>query len=279
MIGGDAIGPELVELGLELGDEVVCELLLGAAAAVGVEVRGRQVVDRVVDVVEAGDAVAGLAPDRDGGEGRAVVGVDPADDVTTVGLTAGVPVELDRAVGDVDRGRAPGRQVHVVQVARRQLGELLAQETGRDVGHVDERVGVGELSHLLGDGIGHLVATESDVRAPHPADGVEVATAVAVDQLGTGTSGDRQDVVGEVGVERLVRVEEVASVAFDDLARRARRCAGRHGGHPPIVAGGGCRTLRPWRRRTSSASRSRWKPRGGRSRSPARTRCCSRSSA
>jgi hypothetical protein len=119
----------------------------------------------------------------------------------------------------------------VVQITRSELGEAGGELHRGHVRHVDERVGVREVAHLRGDRVGHLVAPEPDVRAPHATDCIEVLAAVVVDEAGTRTTGDRQHVVGPEGVEALIRMEQVAAVEFDDRA-------GVEIGHPPTLRRG-----------------------------------------
>ena len=226
------VGPaHPVDRRLELGDEVVGELLLATSGTEAVVIRRREVVDPVVEVVEPGDPVARLATDGDRGERGAVVGVDPAQDPPLLGSPECMLVELHEPECGVDRRRATAREEHMVQVAGSEFGEAGGELHRRHVGHVDERVRVREIAHLGGDRVGHLVAPEPDVRAPHAADRVEILPPVVVDEPGARPTRDRQHVVGPEGVEALIRVEQVTAVELDDRA-------GIEIGHAPTLRSG-----------------------------------------
>ncbi|MNP00738.1 hypothetical protein D3C76_925330 [compost metagenome] len=215
--GRDLVGAQFEDLLLEFGDQEFEEVRLGHAFRRAIGVRAGDVVDEVLEEVELRRVVGDLAAEGHGEEGRAVVGVDPADDVLLGVLAAAVLVVLDQPVGGVHGGGAAGGEEHVVEVARRQFGELLAELDGADVGHVAERVGVGQLAHLLGDGVGHFRAAQADVGAPHAAHRVEVAPAVGIVDIGAFTRGDVQRAVLAVVVEHVVAVHVVRLVGGDQL--------------------------------------------------------------
>ncbi len=93
--------------------------------------------------------------------------------------------------------------------------------SGWHVGHVGERVGVGELAALIGDGVSHLVAAEPDVRAPHSADRVDVLVAVRVEQ-------ERADTVSKA----------ISEVSPDHIRGQTRDVIGGHVRAGMLPAGG-----------------------------------------
>jgi len=102
----------------------------------------------------------------------------------------------------------------VVKVAGRQARKLLAQLDGFWVGHVRERVGIGQLAHLVGDGQGHFLAAQADVGAPHAANGIEEAVALGVVDVGAVTGLDVQRALLGVLVEHVVAVHVVGFVGL-----------------------------------------------------------------
>ena len=70
----------------------------------------------------------------------------------------------------------------MVKVARRQLCQFGRQFRCRLIRHVGERVCIGQFAHLLGYRIRHFLAAQSDVGAPHTANGIEVFFAVDIVQ-------------------------------------------------------------------------------------------------
>ena len=144
--------------------------------------------DDVGDEIEIA-AVARLS--RDGGREicGAVIGVFARDDVLLLRPAMEVVVELDEAQRRIDGRRSAGGEEDMVQIARRVFGEPAAeidrgrrrnQPEGREIGHAP---------HLVGDGLGHLLAAIADIDAPHAADAVDHAVAAAVvdmDALGLG---------------------------------------------------------------------------------------------
>ena len=71
----------------------------------------------------------------------------------------------------------------MVQVTRCQFSEPRGQPGSRRIGHVGEGIRVCQLLNLLRDRVRHLLATETDVRAPHAPDGIEVFLAVGVGHI------------------------------------------------------------------------------------------------
>ncbi|MNF83427.1 hypothetical protein D3C84_657520 [compost metagenome] len=100
----------------------------------------------------------------------------------------------------------------MVQVTGRQFRQLLAEFDGLDVGHVAERIGVGQLADLVGDGLGHFLTAQADVGAPHAAHGVQVAIAGGVVDVGATACGNVQRAVFPVVVEDVVAVHVVRLV-------------------------------------------------------------------
>ena len=117
---GHVLRADLVDLGPELRDQMVCVLLrrhlIGAAVQVGARHSGDE---RLADDVEA-DVVVSHPGERHGQVAGAVVAVDPGDDGLLVRLAEAVEVEVDdphRAVVGVG-ARQP--EEGVVEAPRRQ---------------------------------------------------------------------------------------------------------------------------------------------------------------
>src|SRR3546814_9342765 len=91
----------------------------------------------------------------------AVVGLLARDDALLLRPAQDVVEEVGEADGRVDRRRSAGGEAHVVEVARRQLGELAGKHGGRLGGRVPGRV-VGQPHDLLGDGLGHVAARSEE---------------------------------------------------------------------------------------------------------------------
>ncbi len=119
----------------------------------------------------------------------------------------------------------------MVQVTRRQLRELLAQLDGHIVGHVGERVGIGQLAYLVGDGQGHLLTAQANVGAPHAADCIEEAVAVGIADVGALAGNDVQRALLAVLVEHMVAVHVVGLVGFHQRVVGSGECFawGSHG--------------------------------------------------
>ncbi len=179
--------------------------------------RTGKVVDALVEEVELGRPVGALAAQRHAEEGRAVVGVDPRDDVLLGALAAAVLVVVHEADRGVHGGGTAGGEEHVVEVAGGQLGELAAEFDGTRVGHVAKGIGIGQQAGLLGHGASHFLAPQADVGAPHAAHRVEVAVAGGVVDIGAVAGGDVQRAVDAVVVEHVVAVHVVGLVGTDQV--------------------------------------------------------------
>jgi hypothetical protein len=148
---------------------------------------------------------------RDRAGGRSVIGAVGGQDLVAAGVLAG---ELDGVL--VGLGTAVGEEAHL-QVARKQLGKLLAEPRADLRGH--ERIGIGQLLRLSLDRLDHATVAMADVDAHQLAVEVDEALAVRrieVDPLGA-LDGDGVD-----GILRGPLVERVPLGEVDDLC-------GRHG--------------------------------------------------
>src|SRR5690606_12922347 len=74
------------------------------------------------------------------------------------------------------------------------------------------RIGVGQLADLVGDGLGHFLASQADIGAPHAAHGVQVAVAGGVVDIGATAGGNVQRAIFPVVVEDVVAVHVVRLV-------------------------------------------------------------------
>ena len=82
----------------------------------------------------------------------------------------------------VHRGRSAGREEHMVQIARRQFGQLLRQFRRRHIAQAPGAV-IGHAHDLLSDRLGHFLAAMADIDAPHAGRPVDQLVAVAVMQI------------------------------------------------------------------------------------------------
>ena len=222
--GAHLVGAELEDLVLEVGDLLVAEVLDRLAVGPPVGVGRRQVVDGVGDEVETA-LVGRLAAQRRGQVGRAVVGVPAADDVLLLRPALHVVVELHEAHRRIDGGRAAGGEEHLVEVARRQLGELGAQLCRRRRAQRAERRIVRHAPDLVGDGVGHLVAAVADVDAPHAARAVDELLAVGIVDVDVLGLGEDQRALLVLGLERVPRVDDVLAVLVPQVLGVVRKIA------------------------------------------------------
>ena len=171
--------------------------------------------DRIGDEIEIA-AIARLAGDRGREIGRAVIGVFAGDDVLLLRPAGEVVVELDEAQRRIHRRGAAGGEEDMLQVARRIGGEALAeldgfrrrdQAEGREIGHA---------AHLIGDGLGHLLAAIADIDAPHAADAVEHAMAAAVIDMHPLRRRDDQWLAGLGGAEIDPGMDDVIAVVLPE---------------------------------------------------------------
>ncbi|MNQ80509.1 hypothetical protein D3C85_954940 [compost metagenome] len=144
-----------------------------------------------------------------------MIGVEPRDDVLLLGFSSAVLVVLDQPVRSVHGGGATGGQEHMVEVAGGQAGEFFAQLDGDVVRHVGKRVRIGQLTHLVGDGLGHFLATQANVGAPHAAHRIEKAVALGVVDVGAVACDDVQRALFGVFVEHVIAVHMVSLVGLD----------------------------------------------------------------
>ena len=169
----------------------------------------------IVEELEFVDPVTGLTADGNGRVGLTVIGIDPRDHMSFLGLAAYCLVELGDAVGKVVGGRPAGTEEHMVEIARGEFGEFGGQIGSRNVGHVHERIRVGQPADLIGNGFHHVFTTQTNVCAPQSADCIDVSLAVGVGDVGPSARSDREGALLGEGVEHLIGMNVMAFVAFD----------------------------------------------------------------
>jgi hypothetical protein len=152
--------------------------------------------------------VPGLA--RAGGRevGAAVIGVVAGNDVLLVRPAQVVVEEPDEAQGGIHGRRAACGEEHVVEVARRQVRELLCQPGARYVAQAPGAV-IGQGPDLLGHRLGDFSVAVAYVDAPHarrPVDHLFAVGVVDVDALG---AGDDRALGRGVGTEAVPGVDPV----------------------------------------------------------------------
>lgn len=151
--------------------------------------------------------------------GRAVIGVLAGDDVFLGGPVQHVIEELDEPDRRIVGLRAGGREEDVVEVARRQLGQLGRQIGRRWGAEIGERRIIGHGADLLGHGVGDLVAAIADLHAPHAAGAVDELVAVGIIDVDAVRLGDDHGAFLAAGFERLPRVQDVAAVLVPQVFR------------------------------------------------------------
>ncbi len=145
-----------------------------------------------------------------------MIRVDPGDDVLLLGPAQSVVHELHEAQSRIDGRRSAGREEDVVEITWRVRRQPAGQRRSLIV---DERPWreVGQLHRLVTDHIGDLLAAVADVDAPHAGRTVEVAAALAVEQVHTiGTRQHGPARGGEIG-QVLPRVDELGVCPQDGL--------------------------------------------------------------
>jgi hypothetical protein len=170
--GGDAIGADALDLGLERLERVVGHHRGIGVQRADVQAVGRDAADRRAQPV--GAVVALRARD----EMRALRRADRGEVA---------PGQLGRRVDGVPSARAE-EDARVVE--RRQVGQALGEIEGRAVGEHAERLVAGQLAHLRHRGLDDLVAPVADVHAPQARRPVEVLRALLVPHVGAIAPGD-----------------------------------------------------------------------------------------
>jgi hypothetical protein len=220
---GDVVGADLQDLVLELPDQVVAELRFAHALVSGllraIEVRGGNVVNPPVEEVKVGAAIGRASGDRTREIGAAVIGIDPADDVELGLLAAPRVVVMREPNRRVVRGRAAAGVEDLVEVTRRQRGELGGKLRRRHVGGVDEGIVEGHALRLRRHRLGDLGPAVAGVHAPEPADPVEIALAGDVGDIDSLGAVHDQRAVLLGGVEMGPGMDEMVAVLPPDVLR------------------------------------------------------------
>ena len=225
--GRDRVGSLLEDQPLQIVGQTGREVLLGLAGpreavvvgAVGME----DALDRQVEVL-----VVGREPGQAGrGDGDAVVGLVPADDLLLVGPAARivvVPDQLDRGVVGFRAGRGEEGLGHG---HRRQLHQLLGEVDALVVAAVEERVEEGEPAHLRGRRLDQALLAEAERGAPQTRQSLDVFVAVLVVDVDAAALGDHQGALLLVQLEVGIGMQEVGDIA------RPRRVRLVDHGSPP----------------------------------------------
>ena len=162
-----------------------------------------------------------------------MVGVMTREDVRALRLSETMPVVVYQANRRVRSGGPTSAEDHAVQITRGKGRELRAQIGHHRVAEVVEGRVVIELAHLLGDRIGHLLASVADVAAPHAAQPVQKAPAALVEDVVALGAGDH----GALALPHVMQVRkgvhEMAAVTCFRKAGHARAVSGGvHGASP-----------------------------------------------
>ncbi len=184
-----------------------------------VDVRNRQPA-LLVHALHAAEAGAG--------DGRAVVAIVAADEDVLGRLVLHRPEMSDHAQDGVVRFRTRVRIEHVIEVVRREFGQL-GREHDRWLGGATEKaVVVRELVHLLRGDHAQFLATITDVDAPQPGEGVEQLVAFGIPDIAAfATDQDARALLGQRGIvvermQMMVGVELLQESGVECIHERLR---------------------------------------------------------
>ncbi len=152
------------------------------------------------------------------GHGGAVVAVVAGDEDVLARLVLHRPVVPHQAQDGVVGFRAGVDEEGVIQIVRRQLGQLGRQADGGLGGALEEAVVVGQLLHLPRGGPAQLGAAIADVDAPQPGEGVEQLVAFGIPDVAALAAG--QD-ARALGGQRRVVVERMQMVGGIEVLQGA----------------------------------------------------------
>ena len=122
--------------------------------------------DRILNIIEFRGVIAGLATNRHGRIGRAMIGVNPRNNMFLGMFAATVLVKMNQAVSRINRRRTAARQGHMVEIPGRKLGKLGRKGCSGNIGHIHKGTGIGHLTNLIGYSIRHFVPAHSYIRTP-----------------------------------------------------------------------------------------------------------------
>ena len=104
----------------------------------------------------------------------------------------------------------------MVEIAGRQLGQLCGQSSSGNIGHIDKGASVGHLPNLIGNRIGHFFATHTNIGTPEAAYCIEVASAIAVVNIGTFSGSYWQSAFIGKGIENLPGMQKMCLIFLID---------------------------------------------------------------
>src|SRR5204863_1879625 len=170
-----------------------------AAAAAAVRV-GRGYALDVDEPLAEGKLVLLARRGREGQQGVPVIGRVERDDTMLAGLAGLDPVLPGELQGGLDRFRAAGEEIELVELARERGGELAGELLHRAMG---ERGGrdVAELARLARQRLRDLRIQVAEIRDVGAAHGVEVALPLLVVQPAALTPHDARVAAAELAVE------------------------------------------------------------------------------
>ena len=208
--GADLVRANVGNHALEVGNLLVTPGLDAHAFGAAVGVHVRQEADQSALGIEA-RLVPFLARDRVREVGRAVVALFPRDHDLLFGPAQPVVHEVHGPDRGIDRGGPAGGEEHVVQVTGRALDDFLGEDA-RGLGGVGKGRGVGQLAHLVGDGLGHFLATVADLGTPHAGGAVDKALTLAIPEINALRPVDEDVVVATPRIHRGPRVDLVQAI-------------------------------------------------------------------
>ena len=198
--GGHALRPQFQDFLLQPARRDQAVFLLGQVAAVGEP-------ERRIDVVDVGDRQTALlvhalhAAQAGTGHGGAVVAIVAADEDVLLRLVLHRPEMAHQAQDGVVGLGAGIDEEGMVEVARRQFGQLGRQFDGRLGGALEEAVVVGQLRHLLRRHLAQLLAAVADVDAPQAGEGIEQLVALGIPDIAALALGeDARSLLRQCGV-------------------------------------------------------------------------------
>ena len=145
----------------------------------------------------------------------AVISLFQCNEVLLAAFTTGVEIVAHHADHGVHRIRAAQGEEHVVEIARRQLGELGRQFNCRLAAKVKIPGCIGQPLHLFGGRGNHIFVAVSRVHAPQAGKSVEQFIAFRVCQEHPFSGLHDSDATLLMGADRHDRMEVVGAVFFD----------------------------------------------------------------
>ena len=172
--------------------------------------------DSVLNIIELRGMIPRLATYGHRGIGRAMVGVDPGNNMFLVLFAAAVLIEMNQPISGIYSCGATAGQGHMIEIARGQFGQFGSQSSRGNIGHIHKGAGIGHFAHLLSNGIGHFFAAQANISAPEAAHSIQVAIAIAIINIGALGCSYRQSPLFCNGIKDLPGMQKMRPVSLRD---------------------------------------------------------------